>query len=305
MRWMITHTKAVPLAGYRRDLPRLLARLPVLSMFSLAFLLELNCSRERLCGQLSNPAGMVWCCYPLLPCATSTSRVQGSGAWVIFRSPSSRCWSIAEPWSHCDFNDQISLQPRVKPFTDPYTWFCVCHSSKACEAYSIVIPGRSYWSLSTPPLFTLGSTLLLQKGRQIRKLRKLTALGAPSPLDVGYQGSAPHSEQQGLSFLHSHRVCVTQVSPDLDPDSMLLHTLLFICQTTGICPALQLPPSLVADGYSCPTQQRCPRNHSSLVPPWWRGPSLPGHAAGHFSKAMIYWITQRLLRCRQQLRRMQ
>lgn len=41
--------KVVSQAGKRRGLPRLLARLPTLPMFFLAFLLEFNGSGEKLC----------------------------------------------------------------------------------------------------------------------------------------------------------------------------------------------------------------------------------------------------------------
>lgn len=83
----------------------------MLPIFSLAFLPELNCSRERIRWQLSqtNLAGTVSCCCPSLPCATLISPVWGGSRWVILRSPLSRCWSIAEPWSHHGFSPQ---QPK-------------------------------------------------------------------------------------------------------------------------------------------------------------------------------------------------
>lgn len=40
-----------------------------------------------------------------------------------------------------------------------------------------------------------------------------------------------------------------QVTPHLDPDSVLLRTLLFICQSTDICPALQVLQTGRAVGY--------------------------------------------------------
>ena len=80
----------------------------MLPMFSLAFLPELNCSRERLCWQVSqtNPTGTVSCCCPSLPHATPISLVRGGSGWVILSSPFSRCWSIVEPWSHHGFSPQ-------------------------------------------------------------------------------------------------------------------------------------------------------------------------------------------------------
>lgn len=48
------------------------------------------------------------------------------------------------------------------------------------------------------------------------------ALEALSQLDVGSQGFTPHSEQKGPFLLCHHLVYATQVTPDLDPDSVLL-----------------------------------------------------------------------------------
>lgn len=41
-------------------------------------------------------------------------------------------------------------------------------------------------------------------------------------------------------FCVSNSICAALVTPDLHPDSTLLRTLLVICRSTGVCPALQL-----------------------------------------------------------------
>lgn len=137
--------------------------------------------------------------------------------------------------------------------------------------------------LSEPHLFTLGSTPLFTKGES-KEMQKASSSGSTKPAGYGFPGLC--TMLKALRSLHSASPRSWTLTP---AGSALLHTLLSICQSIDISPALHLPNLAVPGGVSCGIScldihvQHDGGAHGSLVPPR-RGPSLPSLVAGPLSQ---------------------